>query len=542
MRVVKFFSLLCVLFLSAASVAVAAQYNLVVAGGTGSGVYASGTDVTIVAAAPAAGKVFDKWTGDTSYISNPSASTTQITVPEKNVVVFASYKDIVVNVARYTLTVNSGTGSGVYAVGTDVNISANNPPVGKVFDQWTGNIGLVHDFYSSSTKITIPEGNVNVTALYKDISNYKYTLTVNNGTGSGNYAVGNVVNITAKSPAAGKVFDQWTGDVGFVYDFYASSTKVTIPESNINLTATYKDSGAILYTLSVNNGTGSGTYYSGEKVTVKANTPAAGKVFDRWTGDVDCISSATSSTITVTIPAHGISLTATYKIPTPTPAPAPGYAEGTLIKIAASTKVYVIMSGKKKWIPTPEVFEQLGYNWTAIKVLSDAELSKIPDFEDNLIRQSGDAKVFLVVNGIKRHIPNPDIFLNYGFDWKDVKDVDKSVVDKYRTAFLIRVSKEANVYYLVSGVRKLIPTLEIFNSYGNKSEDVQVISRLEMDSYILTNLVRLSGSTDIYLIRGDTKLKIMNAAVFERYNFNWNHVIDINQTELNYYRDEGYLR
>lgn len=228
--------------------------------------------------------------------------------------------------------------------------------------------------------------------------------------------------------------------------------------------------------------------------------------------------------------------------PAPNPAPTPINADGTLIKTAASSKVYVIISGKKKWISTPEVFEQLGYQWTSIRILSDAELDKIPDFEDNLIRQSGDAKVFLITNGIKRHIPNPNIFLDYGFDWGDVKDVDKSVVDKYRSAVLIRVSKETSVYFLKDDICKLIPTLEIFNSYGDNMADVQIISKLEMESYIITNLVRLSGSNDIYLIQGDTKKKIYSAAVFDRYNFNWDQVVNINQTELDYYRDGGYLK
>jgi len=142
-----------------------------------------------------------------------------------------------------------------------------------------------------------------------------------------------------------------------------------------------------------------------------------------------------------------------------------------------------------------------------------------------------------VTNGIKRHIPNPDIFLDYGFSWSDVKDVDQSVIDKYRTAFLIRASKEPEVYYLTNGIRKLVPTLEIFNSYGNKMEDVQIVSKMEMASYVVTNLVRLKGSDDIYLIDGGAKRKILNAVVFDRYDFDWNHVIDINQAELDYYTD-----
>jgi len=535
----KYLAFLLAWFAYAAPGAFAAgEYYLEVSHGTGSGYYAAGTDVAVVADAAPAGMVFDKWTGSTSYVFDVYDSSTTITIPESDVALIATYRDPVI---KYTLTVTDGTGSGAYTAGTKVSISAKAPGAGKVFDRWWGDVDCVGNIYSSSTTVTMPQWNIGLIATYKEKTSpsARYTLTVGNGTGSGTYQIGTEVSISANSPSYGKVFDQWIGDIGFVHDFYAQNTKVTIPEGNISVTATYRDNGAVLYKLTVVNGSGSGTYAPGEKVTIKANAPAAGKGFYRWTGDTAYVSSVTSATSTVTMPKSGISLTATYKsiVAPSSPPPASTLVDGKLIKTASSSKVYVIIGGKKKWISTPEVFEQLGYKWTDVKVVTEAELGKIPDYEDNLIRRSGDSKVYLVTNGIKRHIPNPDIFLDYGFSWSDVKDVDQSVIDKYRTAFLIRASKEPEVYYLTNGIRKLVPTLEIFNSYGNKMEDVQIVSKMEMASYVVTNLVRLKGSDDIYLIDGGAKRKILNAVVFDRYDFDWNHVIDINQAELDYYTD-----
>ncbi len=537
MRVSKYLALSFVLFFSTALPASAAEYYLEVSHGSGSGFYAAGTDVAVIADAAPAGQVFDKWAGSISYVFDIYDPSTIITVPESDVVLIATYK---ASDLKYTLDVTDGTGSGEYAIGAKVTISAEEPPSGKVFDRWSGNVECVSSFYSVTTTVTMPSRDIELIARYKDQTLGKYTLTVTGGTGSGTYEVGTEVPVSANTPAYGKDFDQWTGDIGFVHDFYASSTRVTMPEGNITVAASYKDNGAILYKLTVVGGTGSGTYMPGEKVTVKANAPASGKVFYRWTGDTSYISGTTSATATVTIPKSNLSLTATYKStvtnPTaPTIPSVPASGDGTLMKTAASSKVYVMIGGKKKWIPTPEVFEQLGYAWTNIKILSDAELGKIPDYEDNLIRLSGDTKIYLVVSGIKRHIPNPVIFQDYGFSWSDVKDVSQAVIDKYKTAFLIRASKEPEVYYLTDGIRKFIPTLEIFNSYGDRMEDVQIISRLEMASYPVTNLIRLKGSADIYLVEGRSKRKILNATVFDRYNFDWDHVIDVNQTELDYY-------
>ncbi len=68
-----------------------------------------------------------------------------------------------------------------------------------------------------------------------------YTLTVNNGTGGGEYKAGTVVNISANAPAAGKVFAVWTGDTARVADVTRAATTVTMPENLITVTATYRD-------------------------------------------------------------------------------------------------------------------------------------------------------------------------------------------------------------------------------------------------------------------------------------------------------------
>ena len=68
-----------------------------------------------------------------------------------------------------------------------------------------------------------------------------FTLTVNSGTGSGEYAEGATQAIIADEAPEGQVFDMWTGDVGCVADVYAPATTVTMPSSDASLLANYKD-------------------------------------------------------------------------------------------------------------------------------------------------------------------------------------------------------------------------------------------------------------------------------------------------------------
>src|SRR5579862_6879385 len=107
----------------------------------------------------------------------------------------------------YTLNVVNGTGSGTYTAGTVVTITANAPPAGQAFTDWTG--ATVQSATATTTTLTMPAANATVSANYTVPGGY--ALTVVNGTGSGTYTAGTVVTITANAPPAGQAFTDWTG-------------------------------------------------------------------------------------------------------------------------------------------------------------------------------------------------------------------------------------------------------------------------------------------------------------------------------------------
>lgn len=393
--------------------------------------------------------------------------------------------------------------SGAYANATDFRLQGASPAI----NAGVAISGAVSD-YSGDAIV----GNPDIGA-FETIStpvNPNYALTVTNGTGSGSYASGTSVAISANPPASGKVFERWTGDAQYVSDSNSATTTLTMPASAISLTATYKD-----ITTSGNDTGGSAGNTTGGSTTgenTSVNPPTGNTGSDTTTGGNNLGSNAQ-------------------------------YNTGTLIKLAASNKVYIIIDSKKKWIPTPYVFTQLGYKWTEIKLITEQELNSIPDYEDNLIRAIGDYKVYLVVSGVKRHIPNPEVFLNYGFNWSDIKDVDMTIISKYKDTYLIREDGKEAVYYINSqGVRKHIPTAEIFNSYNDKWEDIQIISGYEMNYYPVSNLIRLDNTNDVYLIEGGAKRRVPGITIFNKYKLNWNLVMNVNRTEFDWYRTGAELR
>ena len=217
-----------------------ATRTLTVIGGTGGGVYTAGTQVQITAD-PQPGQTFYRWevTSGGGSLANASSPTTWYTMPAGVATVTAIY--------RSALTVVGGSGGGSYLAGTQVDITAGTRP-GQVFDKWevTSGGGVLADENSAATTFTTPDNPATVTATYKSV------LTVYGGSGSGSYAPGSQVDITAE-PLPGEVFDKWVASGGGTFaDANSASTTFTIANQSATVTAIYK------YTLEVNGGAGSG--------------------------------------------------------------------------------------------------------------------------------------------------------------------------------------------------------------------------------------------------------------------------------------------
>ena len=128
---------------------------------------------------------------------------------------------------------------------TTIPVSANPPPAGEEFHQWIGDAGMLENSSNATTTVRMmPSSDITVTATYRQRT--AYTLTVNNGTGSGSYSAGDRVFVSANAPPAGQQFAAWTGDTSILPqgDAFQASSTATIPQQNVSLTATYSADGA----------------------------------------------------------------------------------------------------------------------------------------------------------------------------------------------------------------------------------------------------------------------------------------------------------
>lgn len=230
-------------------------YTVTVNNGTGGGNYRPGATVTITATVPT-GQTFTNWTTATAGVTfaNANTATTTFVMPSSNVTVTANFSggnsgNTPNPDGSYTVTVNNGTGGGNYQPGATVTITANTPPTGQTFANWTTSTTGVSlaNANSASTTFVMPSSNVTVTANFSGgnsgSATGKYKVTVNYGSGSGEYAAGATVNITANAPeSSSRVFSRWTTNnsgLGFA-NANSVSTSFVMPAADVTVTANYK--------------------------------------------------------------------------------------------------------------------------------------------------------------------------------------------------------------------------------------------------------------------------------------------------------------
>ena len=150
------------------------------------------------------------------------------------------------------------------------------------------------------------------------------TATVAAGTTITRAMEGVEVTVTAQAPG-GKHFVKWVVKAGGVTlaNETSATTTFTMPANDVTIEAEFAENPVEAYTLTVIKGTASvaaGTPITDKieqntVVTVTADAPETGKVFDKWVvleGNVT-LTDATKATTTFTMPASAVKIEATYK-------------------------------------------------------------------------------------------------------------------------------------------------------------------------------------------------------------------------------------
>jgi len=289
---------------------------------------AQNTVVTVTADAPDTGKVFDKWVvleGNVT-LADATKATTTFTMPGNAVKLEATYKD--------------ATPSHTHSYGTDWKYDDTNHwhecQCGDKADTAAHSFQWVIDKAATKDAAGIKHEECTVCGAKRSENTeipalQDYAVTVTGGTAT--VAAGTTitramegveVTVTAQAPG-GKHFVKWVVKAGGVTLANATSATTTfiMPANDVTIEAEFAENPVEAYTLTVIKGTASvaaGTPITDKiaqntVVTVTADAPETGKVFDKWVvleGNVT-LADATKATTTFTMPASAVKIEATYK-------------------------------------------------------------------------------------------------------------------------------------------------------------------------------------------------------------------------------------
>lgn len=177
-------------------------------------------------------------------------------------------------------------------------------------------------------------------------------------------------------------------------------------------------------------------------------------------------------------------------------------SDGTLIKIPDDAKVYVIREGMKEWIETAEEFNAEGYDWKDIQEVNKEILEGIKD-RIKLIKDELN-KVYEIIGDKALWIPNVAAFNAAGYKWEDVEDLPGAIDGFYEKVEILE-DEEGNLYYITpNGKKQVISSQIALESLlsGQEGEENPLVSDL-------SELFKLSSfkDADNYLSSiADTKL------------------------------------
>ena len=147
-----------------------------------------------------------------------------------------AWKNNANNETRFVIERKEGNGGWGQLDGVNANITTytdKNVQQGKTY---TYKVNAV-----SSGGNPLSSGYSNEASATMPVTASAYKVTVNSGTGGGDYAKGATVNIIANTAPSGKAFDKWTASGVTLSNPENPSISFTMPGNAVTVTATYKD-------------------------------------------------------------------------------------------------------------------------------------------------------------------------------------------------------------------------------------------------------------------------------------------------------------
>lgn len=232
------------------------------------------------------------------------------------------------------------------------------------------------------------------------------------------------------------------------------------------------------------------------------------------------------------------------------------HPNGTLVKTASGSVIYLLEGGLKRPFTSPLYFEARGYKWSYVVTVTQTELDSyttglhINTYPSGKILMNSDSRVYVVEDSSVRYIVTPHVFEELGYKWSNVIKVSTLPYTDGGALWTVMnhpdgtlVTAGGAVYVIEDGKKRLVVSPAIFEDQGYEWDDIISVSQAELQKYqdgasanVYTDGNLLKGSDGkVYIISDGTKRYITGPAVFDGLGYKWGNVINVSDAHLALY-------
>jgi len=137
---------------------------------------------------------------------------------------------------------------------------------------------------------------------------------------------------------------------------------------------------------------------------------------------------------------------------------------------------------RKKWIPTADFLHSLGYQFKDVQAICPCTMKNYQRIA--LIRAAGGTNVYYITDrGLKHLIPSLEVFKSYNNSFKDVFVVSPSELNEYKDSVLIRQTGQSKVYLIENNMKRWIASASVFKQREYSFQDITEVNQTEMNYY-----------------------------------------------------------
>ncbi|MCY0909303.1 MAG: glycosyl hydrolase family 18 protein, partial [Sulfobacillus thermotolerans] len=230
------------------------------------------------------------------------------------------------------------------------------------------------------------------------------------------------------------------------------------------------------------------------------------------------------------------------------------YPNGTLLRQNGTSPVWVVENGTLHHIPNPTILLGMGLSWSQVQVVSSLSGLSVgaplvtPYTSGTLLQQNGQSAIYLVMNGILRHIASASVFTQMGLSWSSVVHVNEISpnwpigpaltvpVAYYPSGTLLKAQNNPAVYMVNNGTLEHIMSGSVLSAMGYQWSDITVLPTLPnlpigqdlttpMRAFPTGTLVRQANEAAVYLVQNGTLRHIVNPQALYALGFTFAQVV-----------------